>query len=301
MQVNYNYNWQECIGEAGGLVQRNLWSYLESEQLLPETKTYNSGSGIWFDNGRWGNNAYVEGNRNSITENTGSFGGYNIAFESPGIYPSGSYLYWPASYTGSPTPPTFEGQCIFIQWQSSTAFTESVSLFNRSGTPIFGVEEKSFWGGRNTTSGNSGEYLGWPAAANQTTQTNPLVDLTTQAGMYMGLLGTPDAGNGIMAYNTGVGMNVSGSQVICSPYSGPDSPGDPLYIKNNSFAGGFNFYVNNLQFGKQSTFPATGWVGADGSQITYGFNGFVKRILIYNSVLSANEIAQNWAYLKTLP
>ena len=75
MQFNYNYNWQECIdGNAGGgggsgLVQRNLWAYLESEQLTPTTKTYDSFTGTWFDNGRWGNNAYVVGDVNSISEN----------------------------------------------------------------------------------------------------------------------------------------------------------------------------------------------------------------------------------------
>jgi hypothetical protein len=285
MQINYNYNWQECIGENNGLVQRNLWSYLESEQLTPQTKTYDSFTGTWFDNGRWGNNAYVSGNFDTITQATASLAGYNIAFG------QNDYLYWSSRYNDGPPPPTFQGQCIFIQWISSATYTSSVSLFGGGG---------SFWGGRNLLNGNSYEYLGWPAADHQTTQQNPLVDLTTDAGMYMQLLGTPDGGSGIMAYNTGVGMNVSGSQVICSPTT-VNPNGGPLYIKNNSLQGGFDFTNNDLTFGKQGTFPPTGWTGADGSNITYAFRGEVKRILVYNSVLSSNEIAQNWAYLRTLP
>lgn len=293
MQVNYNYNWQECIGDASGLVQRNLWSYLESEQLTPQTKTYDSFTGTWFDNGRWGNNAYVNGDKGSITENTGSFGGYNIDFGSSGGYPTGSNLYWTSRYTNAPKSPTFEGQCIFIQWQSSPIFTSSVSLFQ-------GGAYSSFWGGRNSTAGNSYEYLGWPNADQQTTQTNPLLDLTTKTAMYMQLLGTPDGnGTNIFAYNTGVGMNVSGSQVVCAPtFVAPD--GGPLYIKNNSFAGGFDFTNNNLTFGVQSTMPYP-FTNPDGNQTTYQFRGVVKRILVYNSVLSGNEIAQNWRYLQTLP
>jgi hypothetical protein len=288
MQVNYNYNWQECIGEPGGLVQRNLWSYLESEQLTPQTKTYDSFTGTWFDNGRWGNNAYVSGNFDTITENTASFGGYNIAFG------ENDYLYWTSRYPQGQAPPTFEGQCIFIQWQSSATYTSSVSLFGGGA---------SFWGGSNTVLGNTGLYIGWPAMANQTTQTNPLVDLTTNSGMYLGGIvadGTP-VGNGsnIFAYNVGVGMNVSGSQFAISP--GVFNGTGPLYIKNNSLAGGFDFTNNDLTFGQQGTFPPTGWVGPDGSNITYAFKGAVKRILVYNSVLSGNEIAQNWRYLQTLP
>jgi hypothetical protein len=292
MQVNYNYNWQECIGDPGGLVQRNLWSYLESYQLTPTTKTYDSGSGIWYDNGRWGNNAFVQGNKNTISKNTGSWGGYNVVFAET------DYLSWASQYNTGPVPPTFQGQCIFIQWQNSQT-TSSISLFNRSGFQADSSSQASFWGGSNLSSGNSYEYLGWPEANQQTSNQNPLLALTDKTAMYMQNLLTPDAnGSNIFAYNTGAGMNVSGSQVVCAPFT--VDGGGPLYIKNNPYVGGFDFTNNYLQFGKKSVMPYP-FVGPDGSQITYAFKGAVKRILIYNSVLSGNEIAQNWKYLQTLP
>jgi len=292
MQVNYNYNWQECIGGGFGLVQRNLWSYLESEPLTPTTKLYDSGSGIWYDNGRYNNNAFVNGNFGTITENTGSYGGYNISFSAT------DWLYWPSQYYDGPVPYSTKGQCVFIQWQSSATYTSSVSLFNNTSGSTSTI---AFWGGRNLLSGNSYEYVGWPQANEFTTNQNPLLDLTNKDAMYMQLLGTPDGpGYNIMAYNTGVGMGVSGSQVFCSPYDGPDSPGNALAIKNNSFAGGFDFENQYLLFGKQGTMPAS-FVGDDGSNNAYAFKGTVKRILIYNSTLSTNEILQNWSYLRTLP
>jgi hypothetical protein len=293
MQVNYNYNWQECIGEAGGLVQRNLWSYLESEQLLPETKTYDSFTGTWFDNGRWGNNAYVSGNPNSIAQNTGSFGGYNIDFGSSGGFPTGSYLIWPTNYNDGPPPYSSEGQCIFIQWQSSPTFTGSISLFSNTNA---GGLNKSFWGGANISLGNTYQYLGWPASLNQTTET--AVNTGSNGSSYLEPYDTPEgSGYNIFAWNTGTGgFGLNGTQVVIT-----DLADRPFFIKNSTYSGSFEFTNNDLTFGSQSTFPPTGWTGPDGSQITYAFRGAVKRILIYNSTLSQNEINRNYAYLKTLP
>ena len=294
MQVNYNYNWIECIGEAGGLVQRNLWSYLESEQLLPQTKTYDSFTGTWFDNGRWGNNALVSGDKNSITENTGSFGGYNIDFRATGGFPTGSFLYWPTNYNDGPVPNTTEGQCIFIQWQSSPTFTGSVSLFSNTNA---GGLEKSWWGGATLGLGNTYTYLGWPGSNQQTTET--AVNTGSNGASYLEPYDTPE-GNGynIFAWNSsGGGFGIqNGTQVVIT-----NLQEQPFFIKNNSYTGSFDFTNDYLTFGSQSTFPPTGWTGPDGSQITYGFRGAVKRILIYNSTLSQNEINRNFAVLKQLP
>ena len=293
MQVNYNYNWQECIGEAGGLVQRNLWSYLESEQLTPQTKTYDSFTGTWFDNGRWGNNAYVSGDNGSITENTSSFGGYNINFGTSGGFPTGSYLYWPSTYNQGPVPNTTEGQCIFIQWQSSPIFTGSVSLFSNTNA---GGLEKSFWGGAVLGSGNSYQYLGWPGSNQQTAET--AVNTGSNGSSYLEPYDTPEgASYNIFAWNSGGGgFGLNGTQVVIT-----DLANQPFFIKNSSYTGSFDFTNDDLTFGSQSTFPPTGWTGPDGSQTTYAFRGAVKRILVYNSTLSQNEINRNYAYLKTLP
>ena len=293
MQVNYNYNWQECIGgPTSGFVKRNLWSWLESVQLRPDTKTYDQFSGIWYDNWIFGNNAIVTGSLNPnllVTPNTGSFGGYNINWSNPD-----QYMYWPNKYSqGQPNEFGNNGASIFIQWQPSTTFTGSVSLFNT--TKAIGATgvDVAWWGG-NSADGNTRLYLGWPNANNYTP------DQTLQTGSanapYLGNITTPVYGTAITAWNSGVGYGVSGSQVAVLQDNAA------YFVKNNATSSaGFNWEAYKLQFGRtdlaQYPWQPPNTIG----QATQPFRGTVKRILIYNSVLSTAEVIRNFNYLQTLP
>jgi hypothetical protein len=144
--------------------------------------------------------------------------------------------------------------------------------------------------------GNTYQYLGWPGSLNQTTET--AVNTGSNGSSYLEPYDTPEgSGYNIFAWNSGGGgFGLNGTQVVIT-----DEGGNPFFIKNSTYSGSFDFTNDDLTFGSQSTFPPTGWTGPDGSQITYAFRGAVKRILIYNSTLSRNEINRNFAILKTLP
>jgi len=300
MQFNNNFNYIESLGNqspmgpgpgpnqptqptgSGMIVKRNLWSWLETTN-----NTYNASTGIWTDTSGWANNAYMSGAFGSITTNTGSFGGYRLDFQ------PNDYLWWANNYNNGPTPADQGSTTIFISWQNASWNTSSISLFNTS-NPSNLQTDVSWWGGVNTLSGNSAFRYGWPNANGYSTA-QPVPTGSTDA-QYMQSYVAENFGLTCTMWMSGNLYGVNGTKL---GIKNPQTAVSPTYvIDNTSTANSFNFISHQLRFGKQAVMNAS-YNNGYGTNTTYSFKGNVKRILIYNTILTPNEILRNYTYLNS--
>lgn len=281
MQFHANYNIIESIGSTGtgggagsGIVTRNLWSRLEASG-----SNYNSSTKVWTDSWIYGNDAIVTGSAASISPNAGAYGGYTINF----FNNSGSYLSWANKYNTGPI--TSGGGCtMFIQMELSSSTDSAISFFDTTGGAVTDVS----WFGGTSTLGTTSHKIAFPNA-NDTTGPTVAGNLT---------IGLEAIQLQQIVYTTGTDWGLNGSKIGVYNQS---TPGAPDYVINNNITtSGFNWNSPyTLNFGKELAM-GYGWVnGSDGSNYARGFWSNVKRILVYNSVLSENEIRRNWVWMQT--